>query len=158
MKNSGASSSDPKGKRPLAQEELETIEKLSHENNRVKRIKLEAEIRDVSYEDCKVIVDLEEAELVEKQAKQETDDEMLAKALSQILEEEQSNLVNRQIQDDEAFAKFVAQQEQDESPIFAISSEDEDEDLNVPPLRRRNRDAVGGSNMPESSSDESSNS
>ena len=150
MNNSGASSSDPKGKRPLSLDELESLDK---ENNRAKRIKLEAELRDIPYEDCKLIMDIEESDLVEKQAKQETEDEMLAKVLSDIFEEEQSNIVNRQIKDDEAIAKFVAQQEnveptQRERSIFAMSSEEEEEGLS---------DATGGSNVPESSFDESSN-
>ena len=155
MKNSGASSSDPKGKRPMTQDDLE---KVTQESNRIKRIKREAKRVGMSYEDYEVMVD-EDAKLVEKQT---TEDEKLAKTLFQFLKEEESILVNRQIKEDEKFAKALAQQEEDNLPkreksIFAMSSEeeaddDEKEDLNVQFLRKRKRDVVGESNMSGSSS------
>ena len=61
MKNSGASSSDPKGKRPMAQDDLENFE-----TDRIKRIKLDAQMLGISYEDYKVMVD-EDVHLFEKQ-------------------------------------------------------------------------------------------
>ena len=156
MKNSGASSSDPKGKRPMAQDDLENCE-----TDRIKRIKLEATRLGISYEEYKVMVD-EDVHFFEKQT---SEDEKLTQILSQFLKEEESIFVNRQIKEDEEFAKALAQQEEDnllrrEKSIFDMSSEEDDdkEDLTVQPLRRRKRDLAGESNTSGSSSDRTPNS
>ena len=165
MDSSGAFSSDPKGKRPMAQNELETLE-----NDRVKRIKHEVELEGISYEDYEVMVAIEETDLIEKQ---NTEDELLARALAEQLEEDEADLIKRQIADDEMLAKALAQLEDHELPKGedSISStpvnprkreddddDEEDEDPSVQPLTRRTRDVAEGSHMPGSRSDRTPNS
>jgi len=164
MKNSDASSSNPRGKRPMTAKDLESLEKVTNHNNRVKRIEYEAGLLGISYDDCKAMVDIDEADL---EKRQNMEDELLAKALTHQIQEDEAELVKRQIEEDEMLSKVLIQLEENELPkreesnLSRLSQQEEDEEDEDPTIqlltRRRRSSGARENSMQESRFDRTSN-